>query len=105
MPCKGSKVAGTKPAPQWWEWAVLDLWVSKGKPSNWQSTRFHKEAKDVIEAAYVDIDDAPDVEKHDGCKTLGEKYVKAYKEAPPRTIKQKITAWAKRECIPIGAVR
>ena len=103
MPPKGSKKSSINPPPEWWEYAVLDLWLQQNKPSGYQNNRFHRDALEVLQAAYVGIDDAPDVESKDGCGNLGLKYILAYKDAWPSTIKKKIATWAVRECIPIGA--
>ena len=58
MAPKGTTVTGKKPAPAWWEYAVLDLWLAEDRPISYQNVAagvFHRRAKDMIEAAYGDL--------------------------------------------------
>ena len=57
MAPKGTTVTGKKPAPAWWEYAVLDLWLAEDRPE-YRSVAlggFHQRAKDMIEEAYSDL--------------------------------------------------
>ena len=42
------------------------------------------------------------VESRDGCKNLGDKYVKKYSKSKPAQIRKRIRDWAQLECLPIG---
>lgn len=126
MPPKGSKKSGGNPPPTWWRALVLDEYVRAGKPSSYRGDDFHKRCKGLIKAAYEGVLNAPEVcemiwdavgalwcskdsfiaclqvEGHDGCSNLGEKFVKSIKDLKPSEINGMIQQWAMLECHPIG---
>jgi len=97
------------PPPNWWRYAILELWVRQGQPSDYaKSKRFMQESVGLLDRCYGGVNraGAKTVEGFGTtCDDFGQRFVGPFRDYGRAQLEAVLEAWIEEECYPIDRKR